>query len=699
MAAATLPGMLLRGGVFMQEEFDRRRGIAAAVRRGVPAGRATLGGAAAAGMGLLLCACSMAPMRPDRTDITAQSAASALMRPKAPTADAVPDLVESTPAPRPRDTPHLERYSVVVSDVDIRDLLFAVARDAKVNVDVDPRIQGHVSINAIEQTLPQILNRLARQVDLRYEFDGKTLLVQADVPYLHQYPIDYVNMTRDAKSTTTVATLISAAGGSPLGGSGGNSSNNSTTEVTIDTSNHFWDSLVDSIAAIVGVSAVRGTGAAVLTGAQLAAATTQSGNGADAAKGSGVSSPASGTSINGVASPPPPGAAPSGGTPAATPAPNTSGSGPSTRQLPTTAKKAVIASRETGMLTVIATQREHERVQAVINRMLNSAHRQVLIEATIVEVQLSEEYQQGINWSKMNLNGGGWSFQQQPSGAQALSTGALSGTGPGGIIFPTVPPGASSLPGGATVAGVASAAATPSLGVLRYLDTGAHGNIGVAVSLLQSFGKVKVLSSPKLSVLNNQTAVLKVVDNLVYFTINVNVTPGSATTAPVVTYSSTANTVPVGFVMSVMPQIDDAGGVTINMRPTISRVIDYVNDPNPALANASTVSRVPEIQTREIESVMKVDNGDIAVMGGLMQESLSDKRDQIPGAGSLPIIGNLFRYVADSSTKSELVIFLRPTVVHDASLQGDFAAYKALLPDDDFFVHHPEPVVPREWAQ
>jgi general secretion pathway protein D len=151
--------------------------------------------------------------------------------------------------------------------------------------------------------------------------------------------------------------------------------------------------------------------------------------------------------------------------------------------------------------------------------------------------------------------------------------------------------------------------------------------------------------------------------------------------------------------MSVMPQIDDAGGVTINMRPTISRVIDYVNDPNPALAQASTVSRVPEIQTREIESVMKVDNGDIAVMGGLMQESLNNQRDQIPGMGSLPFIGNLFRYVSDSSTKSELVIFLRPTVVHDASLQGDFAAFKDQLPDENFFRQHPEPAVPREWAQ
>jgi MSHA biogenesis protein MshL len=320
----------------------------------------------------------------------------------------------------------------------------------------------------------------------------------------------------------------------------------------------------------------------------------------------------------------------------------------------------------------------------------------VLIEATIVEVQLSESYQQGINWSKLNANGAGWGFTQQPNGTLPLTTGAAANTGPGGIVFPPTGAGLSTLPGGASVIGTAP---TPALGLLRYLDNSAHGNIGFAVSLLQSFGKVKVLSSPKLSMLNNQTAVLKVVDNLVYFTINVNVTPGSATSQPVVTYSSTANTVPVGFVMSVMPQIDDSGAVTINMRPTISRVIDYVNDPNPALATAGSISRVPEIQTREIETVMKVENGDIAVMGGLMQESVNNQRDQVPGAGSLPLVGNLFRYINDNSTKSELVIFLRPTVVHDASVQGDFANFKTLLPDEKFFGQRHEDVVPREWLQ
>ena len=614
-------------------------------------------------------------MRPDSTDITAESAAAALLKPKPAQPESVPDLVDSTLATRPRETPHLERYSVVVNDVDIRELLFAMARDAKVNVDVDPRIHGNVSINAIEQTLPQILNRLARQIDLRYEFDGKTLLVMADLPYVHQYPIDYVNIARDARSNNAIATQISAAGGNPvLPGSGsGSASNNSTTEVTSVSQNHFWDSLVTNVSNLLGIPvATRGTAPV----AQAAAAPAP----VPAAPTAGAAAPAASTPA---------------GVPVAAPAAAESVAAMANALPPT--RRAVFASPETGILTVRATQREHERVQALIGKMLHSAHRQVLIEATIAEVQLSEDYQQGINWSKMNLNGSGWAFTQQPNGTLPLTSGALPNSGPGGIVFPTGGTGTSpQLPGGASIAGTA---ATASLGVFRYLNTGNQYNVGFAVSLLQSFGKVKVLSSPKLSVLNNQTAMLKVVDNLVYFTITVNVTPATGVSAQISTYTSTPNTVPVGFVMSVTPQIDDMGAVTITLRPSISRVLDYVDDPNPALAQAGTVSRVPEIQTREIESVMKVNSGDIAVLGGLMQEGVNNQRDQIPAAGSLPWIGNLFRYVNDSSVKSELVIFLRPVVVHDASIEGDYANYRTSLPDENFFHQGREAIVPREWSQ
>ncbi|MFZ4760120.1 MAG: STN domain-containing protein, partial [Burkholderiaceae bacterium] len=104
--------------------------------------------------------------------------------------DAIPSLVNGagTP-PRPRNGPKLETYSVVVSQVEIGELLFAMARDAKLNLDVHPGLKGKVSINAIDQTLPQILNRLARQIPLRYELDGRNLVVGPDAPFVRHYTI------------------------------------------------------------------------------------------------------------------------------------------------------------------------------------------------------------------------------------------------------------------------------------------------------------------------------------------------------------------------------------------------------------------------------------------------------------------------------------------------------------------------------
>ena len=137
---------------------------------------------------------------------------------------------------------------------------------------------------------------------------------------------------------------------------------------------------------------------------------------------------------------------------------------------------------------------------------------------------------------------------------------------------------------------------------------------------------------------------------------------------------------PVGFVMSVTPQISENDEVTLNVRPTITRIVGYVQDPNPALADGKVVSKVPVIQARELESIMKVNSGQIAVMGGLMQDSVDNKKDAIPVLGSVPVIGSLFSYRNEAASKTELVIFLRPVVVKDASLAGDFRDYRYMLP-------------------
>ncbi|MCK5432394.1 MAG: secretin N-terminal domain-containing protein, partial [Gammaproteobacteria bacterium] len=164
----------------------------------------------------------------------------------------IPELVTQAPVlPAPAPAVELEKYTVVVNEVPVKELLFALARDAQVNVDIDPTIEGVVTINAVEQTLPQILDRIAYQVDLRYEFSGDNLRIEPDTPILRTYTIDYVNMSRDTSSTNTVATQISStSGGGESGSIGGG--NNSTTDVTSISNHHFWESLVLNISAILG---------------------------------------------------------------------------------------------------------------------------------------------------------------------------------------------------------------------------------------------------------------------------------------------------------------------------------------------------------------------------------------------------------------------------------------------------------------
>lgn len=161
----------------------------------------------------------------------------------------------------------------------------------------------------------------------------------------------------------------------------------------------------------------------------------------------------------------------------------------------------MIVNREAGIINVRATSKQHERVQEFLDKVMTSVKRQVLIEATIVEVRLSDSFQAGIDWSRLNNgpNNSGFQFRQQ-LGAQ---TSSINGTGNN---FSTSANAFGVVPDAGFVAG--------------YLNPISRiGNIAASINLLEQFGTTKVLSSPKLMVLNNQTAVLKVVDNIVYFTV------------------------------------------------------------------------------------------------------------------------------------------------------------------------------------
>ena len=555
-----------------------------------------------------------------------------------------PPVQQIATLPKPRPAAKTETYSVVVNSIKVQDLLFALARDAKLNVDIHPGITGNVTMNAIDQTLPQLLSRIAKQVDMRFELEGPNLAVMPDTPYLKNYKIDFINMARNVKSTISTTTQISSGGTSQVAGTttssgtGSSANNTASTLVTSDTKNDLMESLIKNVTDMLKEEDRLRYKIRIET--EQSMSVDGQGQGIVAASFGGKTLHPDGK--------------------VETSAPSVSSNGDQKVDARADVIKklgeyepsvSVFANRETGVLIVRATSRQHEKVQEFVDQVMRTAKRQVLIEATIVEVRLNDGYKQGINWSALRLGKTG--FEVSQSATNTLPTAnALS-------IF-----------------------------TLDYANpTSQLGNLTAQISLLESFGNVKVLSSPKLSVMNNQTATLKVADNKVYFTVKAETTAlGSGTSVvPVTNFTTTPVSIAVGFFMNVTPQISDTDAVTINVRPTITRITGYINDPNPSLAEANVVNRVPEIQTREMESIIRINSGQIAVMGGLMQDELNNLTDAVPGLGNLPVIGNLFRHRNDTSSKTELVIFLRPIVIKDAGVDGDYSSFKSSLPGKDFF--------------
>ena len=511
-------------------------------------------------VGILLAGCEAlpSPLDDERAGIEDRHLSSA-----APVDQAdIPQIVTPPPVlPAPQAQAPIELYSVVVQDVPVRELLFAMARDADINIDVNSSIEGSVSINAIDQSLPQILQRISRQVDIRWAFEKSDyLVVEPDSPVLKTYRIDYVNIARTTESNVNVASGVSNG----EGGAGG--PNNSATTMSQATTNNFWGTLSENLAVILGGSP-------------------------DEAEASG----------------------------------------------------SVIISPESGVVSVRATERQHEEVADFIESVRSRALHQVLIEATIVEVTLNDQFQSGVDWSLVNRDSGQVNFVQ-----------SLTGLNIGG---------------------------TPS-NVLTIDKSAGADAITATISLLNRFGDTQVLSSPKLMALNNQTAMLRVVDSRIYFNIEVQPgVPGTASSPAIQpTFTSIINTVPVGFTMSVTPQISEDDKVTLNVRPTISRILRFVDDPNPLLADSNVVSSIPEIQIREIESILQIDSGQIAILGGLMQDTLDLQNQGLPGLNRLPVVGDLFNYRDESTLKTELIVFIRPVVIRQNSIDGDLQDYRQYLP-------------------
>src|SRR3982750_814734 len=185
----------------------------------------------------MLAGCGQGPVKPSGNHIYGTD-------PGAPSA--IPAPVQVSPVlPKPRATVRPETYSVVVNNVRAQELLFALARDARLQIDIDPNLGGNVTLNAIDQTLPQLLNRIARQVDMRYELDGDTLIVMRDSPFLRSYKIDYLSAARIVKMQSTASPQFGSSQ------AGGPTATGATSTIDVAAQNNLWESIVQNLKEIL----------------------------------------------------------------------------------------------------------------------------------------------------------------------------------------------------------------------------------------------------------------------------------------------------------------------------------------------------------------------------------------------------------------------------------------------------------------
>ena len=507
----------------------------------------------------------------------------------------LPSLKQILSAPKPPKISETQLVSIAVTDdVPLKDVLLELARLAEVDIELDAGIEGGISFIANNKPFNTVVDRIATMAALRYEMKDGVLRIERDLAYIENYPLDFLNVSRSSSSDVNISTNVLSAGDG--GGAGLNTG--STQTINSTTESDFWESLESGIEQILNHTPA----------SKVAAVSLFSVQGNDLAVQSGGSSEATG------------GAAGDG-------------------QAQEAGGAFFVLNKQAGVLTVSASEYQHELVERFIQRVRKNSSSQVLIEAKIVEVSLSDKFQSGVEWSTISDKIGlATNFN-----AVDFTNGGFTATLPDKLI--------------------------PDLS--GDVD-GAGADLNDFIQLVEGFGTTRTLSSPRLHAINNQQAVLTFAENFVYFEINVEreTDTTTGTNQELLTVDSQVKTVPIGIILTLQPSINtDTGEITLMVRPTLSRVTNFVSDPAVAYlsslggSSANIENEIPVVEVRELDSILKLKSGQVMIVGGLMENSSRNTDTGVPGVSSVPWLGNLFKSVDKDDSKRELIIFIRATLV------------------------------------
>jgi MSHA biogenesis protein MshL len=561
------------------------------------------------GLVLLLAACQSSAPRRETYDQIQREVAGAAARPNAPAVvdEAVANALLPPAATLARELPKArpalqERFNVSFNNVPAQQFFRSIVAGTRYNMLVHPDVTGTISANLKDVTLVETLDAVREMYGYDYKIEGTRITIRPLTMQTKMFQVNYlVGQRRGVSNLRVSSTSVANAGTTTNGNNSQNNQNNQNNQ----NGNNNQDP-----------NNPNGSNNAMQMDSSDVNTTSRSDFWPDLK-----------SAIEAIVG------SKDGG-------------------------RSVVVSPQSGVVVVRAMPEELRNVDTYLKATQLSVDRQVILEAKILEVELNDGYQSGINWASFA------SFRGAHD--NRVSTGFLT---PGTSLTPLPfaggqPPPIASGDGLAASTGFSLSNTAAVAGSMFGLALQTN-NFAALISFLESQGTVHVLSSPRVATLNNQKAVLKIGTDEFYVTGVTTVTTATNagnTTTPTVTLQPFFS----GVVLDVTPQIDDKGNILLHVHPSVSQVSTVNKSVNLGTMGSLSLPLAASA-TSEIDSMVRGQDGRVVAIGGLMRQSSTTDTSQVPVAGKVPLLGALFRNKQNANMKRELVVLIKPTIVEGAN--------------------------------
>ncbi len=515
------------------------------------------------------------------------------------------------------------RFDLSVVDAPAAQVFLALVDGSRYSMLVPPGISGTLTLNLKNVTVKDALEVIRELYGYDFRINGNRISIQPNTPQTRIFQVSYLASKRGGSSATRVVSSNSTTSS--------NSSNSSTPSSSGSTSGSSGSNVVENTNVFTGQASDfwLELGVGIATALDCEYEVTNSGSAAGGA--ANMIGQMMGQRISHLKCP---------------------------------EGRRFLMNQQSGVVMVRAEPSELREVSELLKAMQAGVERQVMLEAKLIEVELNDGFQSGVNWSSFD------SFGRQRWGVNANTANTL------------VPN--SAAPTGTTLTGTA--------GLLQSFPV--SGAVGLSfqsssfasiIQFLETQGTVYVMSNPRIATLNNQKAVLKVGTDDYYVT---RVTAGTTTSSG----SSDTNNPPnieaqpffSGIALDVTPQIDDEGNITLHIRPAVTEVTSKNLVVNLGQQAGTYTIPFASSKVKETDSIVRVKDGMIVAIGGLMSQEQSSSESKVPAAGDVPLLGNLFKQADRGMRKREMVVLIKPTVIREiGDWQQDMDALNTRLKEFD----------------